>query len=134
MKLSLASSYALRAVVHLAQGKSDQSVPSHVIAHSGGMPERFLVKLLKSLVNADILHSIKGSHGGFRLAHTPEDISVLDVIEAVDGPIRSQVPTTAGSGNAIIDKRLDAVCQKVAELVRGILRKVSITDLAGKGK
>jgi Rrf2 family transcriptional regulator, cysteine metabolism repressor len=131
MKLSLASTYALHALVHLANRKPDQSVPSHVIAQSDGTPERFLLKILKPLVTADILHAIKGPHGGYRLARRPQNISVLEVIEAVDGPISGQAPLL-GTGATALDRRLEAVCQQVAAVVRGILRKVSIKDLAGK--
>jgi Rrf2 family protein len=131
MKLSLASNYALHALVHLAKHEPDQLVPSHVIARGNGTPKRFLLKVLKPLVTAGILQAVKGPHGGYRLARRPEDISVLDVIETVDEPIRGQVPIM-GTGATALDKRFDAVCQKVAEGVRGILRKLSIQDLAGK--
>jgi Rrf2 family protein len=108
-------------------------VHSFVIAQAGGMPERFLVKILKPLVDARILHSARGSHGGFRLVRRPEDISVLDVIETVGGPICGQVPATTENDSQAFDKRLDAVCQQVAKIVRGTLRKVSIKDLV-KGR
>jgi len=88
MKLSAHSSYALHALVHLARSKPGQSVPSHVIAQADGTPERFLLKILKPLVTARILHAVKGPHGGYRLARVPAKISVLEVVEAVDGPLR----------------------------------------------
>jgi Rrf2 family protein len=134
MKLSRASSYALHALVHVARGAPDQSVPSHIIAQANGTPNQFLLKILKPLVDARILHSVKGPNGGYRLARAPEKISVLEVVEAVDGSIRGQAPTAAGEGGAVFDKRLDAECQKVAELMRGQLQKVSVKDLAGRAR
>ena len=132
MKLSRSSSYALLALVHLARGAPDQSVPSHVIAQADGTPDRFLLKILKPLVVGRILYSVKGPNGGYRLARAPEKISVLEVVEAVDGPLRGEAPTVGMGDAAALDQRLDAECQKVAELVRGQLRKVSIQNLAGK--
>ena len=63
----------------------------------------------------------------------PAKISVLEVVEAVDGPLRGAAPTVGTGDAAALDQRLDAECQKVAELVRGQLGKISIKDLAGKG-
>jgi Rrf2 family protein len=132
MKLSHASSYALHALVHLARSKPDQCVPSHIIAKADGTPERFLLKILKPLVTARILHAVKGPHGGYRLARVPAKISVLEVVEAVDGPLRGEAPAVGMGDAAALDQRLDAECRKVAELVRGQLRKVSIKNLAWK--
>ena len=74
-------------------------VASHHIAAARGIPDRFLLKVLKPLVSARILLSLKGPHGGYRLARKAEEISLLDVLEAVDGPIRGQAPLTEeGSG------------------------------------
>src|SRR5437588_2033283 len=89
MKLSRASSYALHAVAFMA-GRKDNARPvaSHNIAAARGIPDRFLLKVLKPLVSARILFSIKGPNGGYRLARKAEDISLLDVLEAVDGLIR----------------------------------------------
>jgi Rrf2 family protein len=86
MKLNCASSYALHALVQLARTKPNQLVPAHVLAKADEMPERFLLKILKPLVDARILHSVKGPNGGFRLARRTADISVLEIIEAVDAP------------------------------------------------
>ena len=100
MKLTRASSYALHAVAFVAgQKDSTKAVAWHHIAAARGIPDRFLLKVLKPLVSARILLSLKGPHGGYRLARKAEEISLLDVLEAVDGPIRGQAPLTEeGSG------------------------------------
>src|SRR5881394_3883336 len=87
MKLSRASSYALHALAFMA-GEKDNTRPvaSHHIAAARGIPDRFLLKILKPLVSARVLFSVKGPHGGYRLARKAEEISLLDVLEAVDGP------------------------------------------------
>ena len=64
MKLTCASSYALHAVAYMAQQKTDRPVASHKIAQERGIPERFLLKVLKPLVSARVLTSIKGPNGG----------------------------------------------------------------------
>jgi Rrf2 family protein len=132
MKLSLASNYALRALVHLAKENRDRFVPSHAIAEANGTPEQFQSKILKPLVVAGILYSIQGPHGGFRLTRRPEDISMLEVVEILEGPVRGWAAPAGAPEAAAINKRLDAECEKVAEIMRKRLRKVTIKDLAGK--
>src|ERR671929_1285530 len=109
MKLTRASSYALHAVAFMASQKHDRPVASHHIAHARGIPERFLLKVLKPLVSARVLHSVKGPNGGYRLARSASDISMLDVVEAVDGPIRGQAPLAQAEGDGHLDRRLEDI-------------------------
>src|ERR1700722_16592875 len=64
MKLTRASSYALHAVAFMAVQKHDRPIASHNIAQARGIPERFLLKVLKPLVSARVLLSVKGPNGG----------------------------------------------------------------------
>jgi Rrf2 family protein len=131
MRLTRASSYALHAVDYMAAEGKGQPIPSHLIARARGVPERFLLKVLKPLVSAQILRSVKGPNGGYRLAKPANKITLLDVIEAVDGPIRGVAPTAEGSNNGL-DTRLEAICNQAADQVRRHLGKVRLTDLRGK--
>src|SRR6516164_7818654 len=110
MRLTRASSYALHAVVHMASQKHNRPVASHHIAEARGIPERFLLKVLKPLVSARVLHSIKGPNGGYRLARGPNEISMLEIIEAVDGPIRGQPTFSRVEGDGQLDLRLETIC------------------------
>src|SRR4029077_20424338 len=93
MKLTRASTYALHAVAYMAgQNKKEQPVASHIIAQKRGIPERFLLKVLKPLVSAQVLFSVKGPNGGYRLARPAHEITILEILEAVDGPIRGHAP------------------------------------------
>src|SRR5436305_15042825 len=114
MKLTRASSYALHAVAYMATQKQDSPIASHVVAQAQGLPERFLLKVLKPLVSARMLPSIKGPNGGYQLAKAPKDISLLDIVEAVDGPIRRQVPVFESNGNKL-DLKLETICNEAAD-------------------
>lgn len=130
MKLTRASTYALQAIAYMAVQKNDDVIPSHIIAQKKGIPERFLLKVLKPLVSAEVLHSVKGPRGGYRLVKSVEDITVLEVIEAVDGPIRGHSPLGGRRENANpINKKLDTVCSQAADQARKVLGKVKISDL-----
>jgi Rrf2 family protein len=134
MKLTRASSYALHAVAFMAGQKKDSAIASHVIAQARGIPERFLLKVLKPLVSAQILVSIKGPSGGYRLARPASDVSMLEVVEAVDGPIRGNTPMNHDGAANPLNKRLDQVTGQIADQMRKQLAKVRVSDLAIKEK
>jgi Rrf2 family protein len=130
MKLTRASSYALHAVAYMAAQKHNRPVASHLVARARGIPERFLLKVLKPLVSARVLHSIKGPNGGYCLARPASDISMLEVVEAVDGPIRGQAPLAETEGDGALDRRLETICNQTAEQMRKQLQKVRLSELA----
>lgn len=133
MRLTRAASYAIHAVVFMAAQKHNRPVASHNIARARGIPERFLLKVLKPLVSVRVLLSIKGPNGGYRLAKSPHEISLLEILEAVDGPIRGQESFARDDTDGPLNKRLDQICNQAAEQIRRQLQKVRISDLAGKG-
>jgi Rrf2 family protein len=132
MKLTHACGYAIHAVAYLARQKEDHLIASRHIDEAQGLPERFLVKVLKPLVSAQILHSLRGPNGGYRLARPARTITLLEIVEAIDGPIRGQVPMLDGDRDDKLDRRLEAACSTAADLVRQRLQKVRIADLVGK--
>jgi Rrf2 family protein len=87
MKISRKADYALRAVLHIARQPNEKRNSINVIAETERIPRDFLAKILKELTRAQILKSYQGVHGGYQLAKTPTQVSVLDVIEAMDGPL-----------------------------------------------
>ena len=137
MKLTRASCYALHALAHMANLKLDENgkspiIASHKVAEARGVPERFLLKVLKPLVTAGILDSVKGPSGGYRLRKNPSTVTVLDVIEAVDGPIRAQGSISDAGNSVSINARLEKIGKESADAVKAYYRKTSIGDIAGK--
>jgi Rrf2 family protein len=132
MKLSRACGYALRALVYLARRDGAGPVPAVQIAEAEGLPERFLGKVLKPLVSSQVLLSLRGPNGGYRLARPARGITLLEVVEAVDGPVRGETPRWAAAAGGKLNTRLQRVCEAGAEEVRGRLRKVSLASLAGR--
>ena len=100
--LSQTTEYALRAMVHLAD-QSEESLTTPQIAKATQVPVGYLAKVLGSLARAGLVRSQRGLHGGFVIALAPEQITVLDVINAVD-PI--QRITTCPLGLKAHGKRL----------------------------
>jgi Rrf2 family transcriptional regulator, cysteine metabolism repressor len=137
MRLTRASNYALQALASMAGQKEEtQVVASHLTAREQDIPERFLLKILKPLVSAGVLDSLKGPNGGYRLAKPANKVTLLEIVEAVDGPIRGQAPLSqaAGGKNSTgLDRRLQDICQQVAEQTRKQLSQVRLSELIGKG-
>jgi Rrf2 family protein len=133
MRFTSACAYALRTLVHLARHQRGGPVPIASIAAAEGLPESFLRKTLTGLTRAGVVLAGRGSSGGFRLARPARDITLLEVVRAVEGPVRGEAPRTGGRGHARLDARLQAVCEGAAELVRRRLRRVTVADLAREG-
>ena len=132
MKVSRASSYAIHALVYMATKKLNHPVASHHIARARGIPERFLVKVLKPLVSARVLQSVKGPNGGYRLAKDPTETTLLEILEAVDGPLGGQASFSRDDTDRALNKCLDDVCMRAAEIVRKQFQKVRLSELPSK--
>ncbi len=132
MRLTRAACYALHAVAFIAQQKKEQPIASHLIAEKRGISDRFLLKVLKPLVTAQVLVSVKGPNGGYRLARPAGEITMLEVVEAVEGRIRGLAPTCLDEPTHPVNKKLDAVCSQSAEQLRRQLARVKISELSGK--
>lgn len=128
MKLSRTASYALQAVLQLAQSDASGSpVPCSRLAAQGKMPERFLLQILRNLVTHGILGSTRGVEGGYVLERSPEEVSLLEVIEAVDGPVAASLPGDGLSEPA--SSKLKCTLAGVTELARRELAAVKLAHL-----
>lgn len=128
-KLSRTVSYAIAATLQLAKNKGDTPVPCNQIAAEGNMPERFLLQILRSLVNAGILKSTRGVVGGYALKKPADQISLLEIMEAVEGPYETQmVENDDGllSGNA----SLRGALQGLADTSKKQLQAIRLSQLS----
>ncbi len=88
MQITRAADYAVRVMIHLAGLPSGSNARRPDIAKATDVPESFLSKVMQQLVQAGMIASQRGSGGGFRLAVPSHAISLLEVLEAVEGPTR----------------------------------------------
>jgi Rrf2 family protein len=91
LRISRKIDYGLRAMIYLSSVPAGSVVPFREIARQMEVPEDFLAKILKTLVDQGLVKSSRGPHGGYALGRSPGEISFLDVIEAVEGPIALNV-------------------------------------------
>ena len=88
MKITAAVSYALTAVAHIDNAPSGQLVANSAISEAHKLSERFLLHILRSLVLDGVLISVRGVRGGYKLGRPANKITLLEIIEAVDGPLQ----------------------------------------------
>ncbi|MDO8644120.1 MAG: Rrf2 family transcriptional regulator [bacterium] len=86
MRVSREGDYGLRAITYLSS-RLDKTIPTSEISREQGIPIKFLARIMPKLVRHKIVTSIPGSKGGYRLARPPKQVSFLEVLEAVEGPI-----------------------------------------------
>ncbi len=87
MQITRQADYAVRAVLYLAQLGPEQRAATSQIAQEQQIPPSFLAKIVSQLSVAGLLQTSRGARGGVSLARSPEQISLLEVVEAIDGPI-----------------------------------------------
>jgi Rrf2 family protein len=87
MQITRQADYAVRAVHYLSQLGAEQRAATSQIAQEQHIPPSFLAKIVSQLSVAGLLQTSRGARGGVSLARPPEQISLLEVIEAIDGPI-----------------------------------------------
>lgn len=128
MKLSRTVSYAVKATLQLAQWPSDSPVPCSKLASQGNMPERFLLQILRNLVTHGILRSTRGVDGGYALVKPADQISLLEVIEAIEGPYDSPLEMGEGLPADSQHKLQDALGQ-VTNTTRRQLEAIKLSQL-----
>jgi len=133
MKLSTKSRYGARALIEIARHEGEQPIKRKDIVQNQGIPDSYLENILISLKNADLIQTVRGAKGGYTLAKTASDISLLDVVEALDGSIRLVDCEKAGERcekwNTCGTRE---VWQEMEEAQRTVLRRHSIGSLVGK--
>jgi Rrf2 family protein len=131
MRVSAKSDYALRALIELASRPAGVAVTAEELGRRQEIPHGFLQAILAELRRAGLVRSQRGQAGGWLMARLPEDVTVADVIRAVDGPlvnvygIRPEAVSYKES-----TRGLQLVWIAARSSLRDVLERVSIRDLA----
>jgi Rrf2 family protein len=131
MRISAKADYAVRAAVELAAASDDKPVKAERIATAQGIPLNFLENILGELRHAGIVRSHRGAEGGFRLAKVPQQVTIADVIRAVEGPlasVRGGPPEQAAYEGA--SAALPRVWIAVRANLRSVVEQVTVADIA----
>jgi Rrf2 family protein len=130
MRVSAKADYAVRAAVELAAAESPP-VKGEAISQAQDIPLKFLENILGELRHAGIVRSQRGTEGGYWLARPPQEITLADVIRAVEGPLAtvrgSSAETLKYGGTA---KPLGKLWVAVRANLRAVLESVTLADVA----
>ena len=131
MRVSAKSDYALRALIEMASRGDGPAVSAEELGRLQEIPHGFLQAILADLRRAGIVISQRGQSGGWRMGRKASEVSVADVIRAVDGPlanvrgVRSEQVSYRGSA-----EQLREVWVAVRASLRNVLEQVTLADLA----
>ena len=128
MRMSRAAAYAVGSVLQLAEAPQGVPVPCSRLAKVGEMPERFLLQVLRNLVNHGVLHSTRGVEGGYSLSRPLDEITLLHIFEATDGPLVPSIPpldSLPQESKAKLERLLGKVTTELCQSLSG----VSMADL-----
>lgn len=131
MQITRAADYAVRVLVHLASAPVGHKYPLNELAAATGVQESFLSKILQRLVHQGVLISQRGSGGGFVLNRQPGQISLLEVVEAIEGP--TQLNHCVGESGHCSRKEscgVHPVWERAQASLTQVLGGVSIAQLA----
>ena len=127
-KLSRTMAYAVQATIYLARELPNLPIPCSQLARTGRMPERFLLQILRRLVQHGVLCSTRGVDGGYYLSRSPHKITLRDLAEALDNPLGRSAPLLHGLSPATLSLLADAL-QNASAAARTVLERATIADL-----
>lgn len=130
MKLTRGGEYGIRGVLYLAQQDNGKISMLSAIAKAQDVPPRFLAKIFQALARAGIVRSYRGAKGGFSLGRAAGEITIKDVIEAIEGPVYLNV-CLVGPGECSRDKicPMHRVWEEAQEKMMGVLARANFADL-----
>lgn len=135
MKVSLKATYGIMAALDLALQNGSAPVRAKAIARRQAIPARFLEQVLHTMKRAGLLESLRGARGGYLLSKLPAEVSLAQIVEALDG---SLTLTPRGIAPRRIRERarpetlLGAVWDRVRQAELGVLNGVTLKDLADR--
>lgn len=129
MKIGRSTGYGLLAAAYIAQHQKEGIVLSQDIAKKYKIPLEYLLKILQFLVKANILRSKRGPRGGFTLAKPPKQVSLLQVIEAIDGPMESDLNLKEHAKGEKFTGKIERTYDQAIKQARQVFSKTKLSDL-----
>lgn len=129
MWISTKAQYGLRALIEIGKRPGD-AVPLKDVADKQGISQHYLEQIASNLRRAGFIRSVRGAHGGYRLARTPEQISAWEVVVAMEGSMApvsclEDADTCSRTGSCATE----GLWRQVEDAVRGVLGGTTLADL-----
>ena len=129
MKISRSTEYGLLAVRYFAQHQGQGPITGETIARHYDIPLESLLKILQQLVRSNVLRSKRGPRGGFTLAKPTDEITLLDIIESIEGPVITSMHLAEQTGDEPFSIKIEQICHQVAQRARDTFEQVKLADV-----
>ncbi|MBV8207355.1 MAG: Rrf2 family transcriptional regulator [Acidobacteria bacterium] len=129
LKLTKKADYGLIAMRHLAQNAEQGSCSAKDLADAYGIPQEALAKILQRLARAGLLKSMHGTRGGYTLSRDPHQISALEVIVAIDGPLFMTSCFSDRNCDQTDRCTVREPLRKVGESIQEVLGRLTISEM-----
>lgn len=129
MKISRSTQYGLIAASYIAQNPKSGLIMAAKISKAHKLPLEYLMKIMQQLVKARILASKRGPGGGFSLARPANKISLLELVEAVEGPVGGDLYIAEQTGNEAFSLKIEAACREATEKAKNVYAKVKLSQV-----
>lgn len=135
LRLNRITDYAIVVLAQMAR-EPDRLVTAPYLAQDSGVPLPTVAKVLKDLAREGVLASERGAHGGYRLARAPGDISVLEIVRALEGPVSLTACVDGTEGNCDVELLcpMRGNWDRVNHAIRAALESVSLAEMAVPAK
>lgn len=133
MRLTTSSKYALLALLYLARHEKEDYISLSKITKDQKLPFKYLEHLMHVLCMAKIVVSLKGQHGGYKLARPASKISIAEVIRLLDGPLAPIESASVYFYKPTViekEKKLSKLMKDIRDFISGKLEKTTLKDLA----
>ena len=136
MKITAQEEYGLRCLLQLAQANAEEGLTVKEVASREGLSPAYVEKLLRLLGKAGLIHSVRGTHGGYLLSRKPQEITLRDVVKALGSVLTTEEICDRHPGNRTSCIHIDDCCIRSAwatltHAIEGFMGKVRISDLVG---
>ncbi len=128
MRLSMAAELGIRGILTLAQEHGQGPIPLDEICRRRDLPKEYLAKIFTSLTRAGLVDAVRGKGGGHFLAKPPEEITLLEVIEAIEGPLATNLCQHTPSRCKEVDCPVRPVWSEIQDKIRALLGSKHLSD------
>ena len=131
MRVNRSTGYALLALGYIAKNQGEGVVLSEDIAQKYDIPLEYLLKILQQLVRANVLRSKRGPHGGFSLAKSAQKITMLEMIEAVNGPLTGELNLPKQTKSDKYGAKVQQTYNRAISQTKSAFQKAKLSNLLG---
>ncbi len=129
MRISRSTGYGLLAAGYIAKNQKEGIILSQSISNEYGIPLEYLLKILQQMVRANILRSKRGPRGGFVLARPANKVTMLEIIEAVDGPFVSQLNLDELTKREKFSHKAEKAYAQGVSAAKAVFDRIKLSDL-----